>query len=97
MSCSTNSTVMRRSFSADITTSISSNFLFDRDAAGRLVEQQNARRAGDRHGDIEELAHALRQCRRERMAVARDAETVRARFRLAPGVRRMQRRERLLE
>src|SRR5450432_2879053 len=36
-------------------------FLLGRDAARRLVEHEQARRAGERHRDVEELPHAARQ------------------------------------
>jgi hypothetical protein len=55
-------------------------FLLGADAAGRLVEQQEARRAHRRHGDVEELAHALRQEPRRLVAVLRDAETLEQRL-----------------
>src|SRR3954454_21384998 len=48
--------------------------LLDGNAAGRLVEQQNARRAHDRHCDVEKLTYPLRQSQSARGAIGRDAE-----------------------
>src|SRR5581483_934376 len=67
--------------------------LLDGDAAGRLVEQEEARRAGDRHGDVEELAHALRNDRGGNVAIARDLEELDRRLRLCDHGGRLHRRQ----
>ena len=51
-------------------------FLLDADAAGGLVEQQEPRLAHQRHGDVEQLAHALGQKLRRLVAIFADAEAL---------------------
>ena len=51
-------------------------FLLGADAARRLVEQEELGRAHQRHGDVEELAHALRQELRRLLAIFGDAEAL---------------------
>ena len=67
--------------------------LLDRNSAGRLVEQENARRAHYRHGDVEELADALRQGRRQGVPIGGNAEQLDGRFGLPDGRGRFQRRQ----
>ena len=50
--------------------------LFGRDAAGRLVEQQQLGRAGQRHRDVEQLAHAARQLGDAPLAVLAEAKAL---------------------
>ena len=55
--------------------------------------RSNARRADHRHGDVEQLAHALRQRRRQRVAIAGDLEQLDGRIGLGDGRGRFQRRQ----
>src|ERR1700678_2836816 len=68
-------------------------FLLDGDAAGGFVEQQYARRADHRHGDIEELAHPLGQRRRADVGIAGNAEQLQGICCLGTGLRPVERRE----
>src|SRR5262249_30762683 len=65
-------------------------FLFDRDATGGLVEQEKARRARDRHADVEQLAHALWQVRGNHVAITCDLEQLQQCFRLCDRLPRTQ-------
>ena len=64
-----------------MTTSIRSNFSSIEMPLVGSSSSSSARRAGDRHGDVEQLAHALRQRDRERVAVSADRGTGRATLR----------------
>src|SRR5436309_10140982 len=63
-----------------------SELLVCRDAAGRLVQQQQLRAAGERHGDIEQLADTFGQ---------RSGHSRRIRLELEPCQRRVGRRSRI--
>ena len=54
--------------------------LFGRDAAGRLVEQQQLRLAGQRHRDVEQLAHAAGQLGDAALAVLGEPEALEQRI-----------------
>ncbi|MOA54622.1 hypothetical protein D3C78_1782750 [compost metagenome] len=49
-------------------------FLLGADATGGLVEQQHLRIADQRHGNVDQLAHALRHCGDLVVAPGEDAE-----------------------
>ena len=70
-----------RRATASSTRSMSANFSSALDAAGRLVEQEHAAASPtSRHGDVEKLAHALRQRRVVRVAVASSSRNSRERL-----------------
>ena len=71
-----------------MTVSIIGNFSSARDAAGRLVEQQQLGPPVERHRDVEQLAHAAGQLGDAAVAVLGEAEALEQRL----GARRPPRR-----
>jgi hypothetical protein len=67
-------------------------FFLRRNAGGRLVQQQQFRPAHQRHGDVDQLAHAARQFRDRAIGEIGKAEALQQFDRLVAAALRLRRR-----